>query len=126
VSDLPVNQGTKAANTFIKNVEVALTPVIEAAVASAVPELAAPVVSTIVDAVEKAVLDKLTKFVETGVDFVIIDFQTEGERAGLAVARAAYIRALATHDQAAIAVAREAYDKAQSALANDDGSAQPE
>ena len=119
---LPVNKAAQLANSIIKGIEAALEPAIEAALIAAVPALGLPVVKQVVGEIEKIIEDKITVYLETGADFVIIDMQTNAENSNLAAARAAYIRALHTNDPAQIAAARKAYDVAQSALANDDGS----
>ena len=119
---LPVNQAAQTANTIIKSIESALEPLIQNYLIEQVPALGLPVIKTITDGIENIVENALTKYIETGTDFIIIDLQTSSENSQLVSARANYIKALQSGDQAAIAAARQVYDQAISSLANDDGS----
>lgn len=120
---LPVNQAAKTANTILKQIEGAVSPLIEAEIISAVPELGLPVIKQIVGKIESIIEDKLTSYLETGADFLIFDIQTKTENSALVNARNAYLVALHTGNANAIASARRIYVQAQSAVANDDGSA---
>lgn len=120
---LPTNSAAQAANAIIKGIETALEPEIQAAIIAAVPTLGLPVVKQLIDEIETIIENKITVYLETGADFIIYDLQTTTENINVVAARAAYMRALQSGNQAAIAAARITYDHAVSAVANDDGGA---
>lgn len=122
----PTNQAIAQANTIIKDIENMVVPIVENAVISACPTLGAPVVKQISEAVEQALADKLTKYLETGADFEVIDLQTGAEKDEISSELAAVIAAEKSGDPNAIQQAIAAYQKAQSALVNDDGSGSPQ
>lgn len=101
----------------------------ETALDAAVPFFAVPVVKQITDEIIHLALTELTKelsiTMQTAGTFVIIDTQVNSESSGLSAALLAVIAADKSGDPNAIAQAIKAYQAAQSALANDDGSATP-
>lgn len=74
------------------------------------------------DVVENVIEDKATALIETGVDFQIIDHQTQAENTRMGKAQAALENAIESGDQVRIDAAQKEYDDANSALLNDDGS----
>lgn len=120
-----MNKTAERANQFIKAIEEMVQPIVEAAVIAAAPEIGLPVVKQIVAAVEHALEDKLTKYVELGTTFIIIDAQVEGENTRLGKAQNDLILAIQSGNMAAIDAAQKEFDDAQSALTHDDGSASP-
>jgi hypothetical protein len=98
---------------------------IEAAIVAAVPALGLPVIKQLVDEVESILENAITKYIETGADFIIIDNQTSGENHDVVAAKYALDLAFARGDGAAIMAARKALTDAEDALTSDDGSATP-
>lgn len=129
-----VNTTATLLNDAIKEVESLLAPAIKtatiAAIDAAVPELALPIVDDIVNAAvgaaESVIENYLTKIVETGTTFLVVDVQTGEENETIVEARKAFILALASGNAEAIAQAKENYANAQSSLVRDDGSATPQ
>jgi hypothetical protein len=121
-----VNTAATAADSAVKTVENALLPIIEKAIQGAVPTLALPIIAQIVDAVEGAIANELTKLTETGLTFLIIDGQTGSEESGMSKELAALMAAEKGGDPDAIKTAIQNYANAQSSLVHDDGGATPQ
>jgi hypothetical protein len=129
-----VNTTAEELDNFLKNLENAMSPAIQAATIAAIdaaaPGLAVPVISTIVDAAvgaaESAVENFVTKQVELGATFIVIDVQTTQEAQSIAQADQDLEQAEASGDSNAIAAAEQEVANAQSALSRDDGSTTPQ
>ena len=122
---LPVNKAAQLANSIIKGIEAALAPEIQAAIIAAVPALGIPIVKQLVDEIESLIEDKITVYLETGADFIIIDAETGTEDINVSAQQDALDRALASGDPAAIAAAKKALTDAEDSLTTDDGSSAP-
>jgi hypothetical protein len=123
---LPVNKAAQAANDILKGIENYANPLIQAAIIAAVPDLGLPVVKQIVDEIESILEDQITKYLETGADFIIYDSQTALESINVAAAQDALDAAVAGGDPDAISAAKERLANAEDALTTDDGSADTE
>lgn len=124
----PTTINTTAADidAFLKGLESAIQPIIQAELEALEPALALPVIEQISGAIEDAIENYITKQVELGATFLTVDFQTDAEDSAMDQAAQDLETAEASGDAAAIAEAKEEYDNAQTAVARDNGSAQPQ
>lgn len=88
-----------------------------------IPELGLPFVKQLWEIPFGLIASYFIKFAENGGTFVVIDMQTGAEKIGISKALAEIIAAEKSGDKNAIAKAIVDYQKAQSALVHDDGSA---
>lgn len=124
-STLPINTTAAQLDKFLKGMEGVASPAIQALVISLVPELGLPIVKQIVDGVEAITENYITKQVELGATFIVIDVQTTEEISSLSQAQKEILLAEISGNPAAIAEAEQDYANAESALVKDDGGAQP-
>lgn len=80
---LPSNPVATKVNSTIKNIELALEPLIEAYLISVVPALGIPVIKQIAAGLEEIIENKLTKYIEQGATDIVIDAQVESEVSNL-------------------------------------------
>lgn len=120
------NPTATQADTIIKDIENVLVPVIQAQLRIQIPALDLPVIKQISDIVEQLTANYLTKFIETGVTFAIIDTQTGAEQIQISGDLAAIEADEASGNQTKLTQDEGQYAKDQSALANDSGSASPQ
>lgn len=116
-------------NDAIRAGEQAATTAAEAALDSAVPFFALPVIHQISDAAISEVVtligDKISIGLQTVGTFIVIDTQVAGEKSGVSQALANLMLAEKSGDPQKIKEAIHAYATAQSALVGSDGSATP-
>jgi len=99
------NKTLNEVNEIIKGIENTCLPLIEGVIIAHVPALGLPVVKQISESIEQIIANYLTKWAETQADFAIIDVQVDQEQSNLQKAKS-----------------DADFQKAQSALINDDGS----
>lgn len=121
-----INTTATQFDAFLKDLELVLTPAIEKILQGIDPPLALPIIEQIADEIESLVEDAITKQVELGATFVVIDAQTTGEDSKMDQAAQDLELAEASGDPMAISNAEDEYDLAQSGVAHDDGSAIPQ
>jgi hypothetical protein len=121
-----INSTAAQLDTFLKGIDTVLQPVIQNILIGYLPALGLPVIKQITGDIEAAFENYITKIVETGATFAVIDLQTGSEDSKMDQASADLQTALASGNAQAIANAEDEFDAAQSAVANDDGSATPQ
>ncbi len=122
----PVNKAATVADTVIKTVNQVVTGAVETALQTYVPALGLPVVKQVIDYVLEDMDDKLSKFEQTGVTFLIIDGQVASERGSVADQLAAIRAAEASGNALLLQAAVAHFAAANSSLVHDDGSAIPQ
>lgn len=104
--------------------DTALQPVIQTIIIGYVPALGLPIIKQISGEIEAAIENYITKQAEIGVDFAVIDTQTDQEDSKIQEAQKALNLANASGNAQAIAAAQEEFQDAESGVANDDGAAE--
>lgn len=121
----PVNKAATNANYIIKVVNQIVTDAAEKALETYVPALGLPVIKQITEAIENAVANQVTKLEQTGVTFLIIDFQVSSEKGDVADQIAAIKAARDSGNALLLQTAIKHFADAHSALIHSDGSAAP-
>ena len=125
MSNTPTTTNTTeiAADTIITNANSAIVKVLQVMITADIPFLGWPVVSTVFGYVLGWFDGYLIKAEQTGLTFTINAADTASENTAMSTAIAALAAAQKSGDPNAIQAATKQFLAAQSALANDDGSA---
>lgn len=121
----PINQTATEIDKIIQTMENVLVPIAQKAIETAVPTLDIIVIKQITEAIEQGLANYITKYAQLGATFIVIDLQKDSEVSAASGPLAAVIAAEKSGDPNALAQAIAAFQKAQSALVKDDGSAKP-
>ena len=121
-----VNKAATIGDEVISSAATAGAQAITALIIADVPFFGLPVIKNLLNYIVGYVCIYVSKAVQTGVTFAVIDIQVGAEQNKLSIALAALIEADKTGDSIAIQQAIKNYAAAQSALINFDGSAAPQ
>lgn len=127
----PTNTTADTVNTVvndaIKTAESVAETAIETAIETNAPIFALPVIKQITEEVVRVLVDKVGGDISVNLQhfgtFIVIDAQVSNEKKGISQVLADLMVAEKSGDQNAIQAAIAAYQKAQSALVNNDGAA---
>jgi hypothetical protein len=114
------------ADAIIKDIENVLVPMVENYLKGIAPPLAVPIISEITDGIEQIIANYLTKLVETGVTFTIIDIQTNDEQGKVSSDIKNILADEQSGNTAQLKIDEEKYAQDQESLVSDDGSATPQ
>ena len=119
------NSAAGTVDTIIADVNTAGVQLVEKLAIADVPFLGFPIIKQIFQFALGWLDGYISKAIQLGATFGIIDIQVGAEKNALSQALLNVIAAEKTGDAAQIKAAIQAYANAQSALVNDDGSATP-
>lgn len=120
------NQTASIIDSIISGAENGLVKMVEGMAIADVPWLGLPIIKQIWEALLCWIAGYFSKAAQTLATFTVIDAQVSNEQTGLSQALQNLINAEKSGNAAAIQIAIQAYANAQSALANDNGSATPQ